>query len=210
MIYIYILKHPVTKDIRYVGKTTNPKKRLANHISSTNRNEEKSYKNNWIKSLLIENLKPEIEVIDQIDSINWEWLEEYWISQFKSWGFNLTNMTNGGENPPNWKGKTHSTKHRQKLSKLMSENNPAKNMNNEWREAIRQSHKKNGFTLPESAYTKIRRPVQQFTLEGEFIREYKSLTEAANMVGLKHSTPISLVCRGKRGKSASFKWKFKE
>lgn len=28
---------------------------------------------------------------------DWKTLEQYWICQFKSWGFNLTNITNGGE-----------------------------------------------------------------------------------------------------------------
>ena len=35
-------------------------------------------------------------VIDEVIG-DWEWLEKYWIEQFKQWGFLLTNHTKGGE-----------------------------------------------------------------------------------------------------------------
>jgi hypothetical protein len=35
-------------------------------------------------------------VIDEVIG-DWEWLEQYWIEQFKQWGFILTNHTKGGE-----------------------------------------------------------------------------------------------------------------
>ena len=48
--YFYVLKNPITKEIRYFGRTINPNKRLKDHIY-----ESKNYtthKCNWIKSLL--------------------------------------------------------------------------------------------------------------------------------------------------------------
>jgi hypothetical protein len=94
MIYIYTLSCPETKEIRYVGKTCNLKSRYSNHINKFYNN----HKSNWIKSLLSKGLKPIMEVIEEVeDELNWEMLEIYWIAQFKAWGFDLTNIDEGGK-----------------------------------------------------------------------------------------------------------------
>lgn len=41
-------------------------------------------------------LKPIMKILDETTD-NWQQLETYWISQFKAWGFRLTNHTDGGE-----------------------------------------------------------------------------------------------------------------
>lgn len=92
--YIYILEHPITKQIVYVGKTNNPLRRHHYHWTV-------GYKTNnklgqWLKSLKHVKLKPNLNVIDEIEG-EWEWLEQYWISQFRTWGFDLKNHTEGGE-----------------------------------------------------------------------------------------------------------------
>jgi group I intron endonuclease len=209
MNYIYGLINPITKELRYVGKTNNLKIRLQGHKDETKRGV-KSHKNNWIKGLLKEGLNPEIIIIDEIESDDWSWLEIYWISQFKTWGFNLTNATDGGENPPSWLGKTHSDEYKIIRSKIMIENNPAKNMTDNWKNNIRKSHIENKFQPPESAYNKIRKPVLQYSLDDEFIKEWDSATKAAEGVGLKRPCGISATCLGNRNKSGGFKWKFKE
>lgn len=93
-IFIYTLTDPTTNLIRYVGKTKSIKRRYAQHLSENS----KTHKCNWIKSLKVKGIKPIIQIIDicdnKEDSI---WIEQYWISQFKTWGFNLTNLTEGGE-----------------------------------------------------------------------------------------------------------------
>jgi hypothetical protein len=50
--------------------------------------------------------------------------------------------------------------------------------------------------------------VEQYDLNGNFIREYKSIKEAADVV-CKTSTSISSVCKGIRKTSAGFIWKYK-
>ena len=92
--YIYILQDPITKCVRYVGKTNNPKLRKRSHLWKYDKN--KSYCYKWVNSLLNKGLKPIFTVIDEING-DWEWLEIYWIEQFKSWGYKLTNITKGGE-----------------------------------------------------------------------------------------------------------------
>lgn len=92
--YIYILQEPDTLLVRYVGKTNNPKRRFNHHMSNKSKNN--SHVNNWIKSLKEKELKPIMSIIDETYD-DWQNLEMYWIEQFKAWGFNLTNCTNGGE-----------------------------------------------------------------------------------------------------------------
>lgn len=92
--YIYTLSHPITNEVRYVGKTVNPKQRKHNHSNIAR--DKGTYKRNWINSLKIQNLKPNFEIIDEIDS-DWKFWEKYWISQFKVWGFSLCNYTLGGD-----------------------------------------------------------------------------------------------------------------
>ena len=95
MIFIYILIDPITLEIRYVGKTNNPYQRFRHHlVSSAN---PKSHKRNWINSLREEGLKPIMQIIDEVEEIEWQFWEQYWIVQLKCWGFDLVNHTAGGD-----------------------------------------------------------------------------------------------------------------
>lgn len=86
--YIYGLKHPLTNEVRYVGKTTSPKRRYKEHIYKLNKTD---HKTNWVKSLLREELKPIMDILEECGD-NWEEREKYWITQFD----NLTNLSDGG------------------------------------------------------------------------------------------------------------------
>lgn len=52
-------------------------------------------------------------------------------------------------------------------------------------------------------------PVIQYSLKGEFIREYKSINEAERVSGLKNSSGISACCNGKLKTAYGFVWRFK-
>ena len=99
--YIYVLIDPRDNNIRYVGKTVNPKKRLENHLVPS-RLRTISHKNSWIKDLLKNNLKPKMVLLETIEiGCNWEERELYWISYFKQNSEkDLTNYTDGGVLPP--------------------------------------------------------------------------------------------------------------
>ena len=47
--YIYTLSDPRNNLVRYVGKTSNPKMRLQNHMNR--KHNERTHKRNWIESL---------------------------------------------------------------------------------------------------------------------------------------------------------------
>lgn len=90
-VFIYTLSHPITHEIRYVGRTSNLKRRYYSHLYSN----DKSHKCNWIKNLKTNNLRPVIEVLDIVDSTNCIFWESYWILQCKIWGFNMLNHMDG-------------------------------------------------------------------------------------------------------------------
>lgn len=92
--YIYTLEHPITNEIRYIGKTNNLKLRFNRHNCPTGT----THKENWIKSLKKDNLKPIMNILEEFDNEKTCYQSEvYWISQFKTWGFNLVNIHEGGK-----------------------------------------------------------------------------------------------------------------
>ena len=96
VVKIYILLDE-NQQIRYVGKTNQSlDKRLIQHIFE-GRNNNKTKKERWINSLLKKEKTPTIDLIDEVYIDEWSFWEKYWISQIKSWGFNLTNGTDGGD-----------------------------------------------------------------------------------------------------------------
>lgn len=206
--FIYTLSDPISGEIKYVGKSINPEDRYRKHISEAKNSKHNNHKINWLKSLSNKNLKPTLCIIDEIIG-DWVWLEEYWISQFKTWGFNLVNSTDGGENPPSWKGCTHSDEYKKIRKEIMINNNPAKNMNNIWRNNISLAHKKNKY-LPKKAIEINKIKIVQYSLNGDFIRIWDSITDASRGVNLKSSGGIGCVCNGKRNKAGGFKWEYYE
>lgn len=61
-INFYVLEHPLTKEVRYVGQTINPDNRLRNHIWGAKQNN-RNHKERWIVSLLRRNLKPVMRIL---------------------------------------------------------------------------------------------------------------------------------------------------
>ena len=137
MYSIYVLKCPISNDIRYVGQTRSRiEKRLNNHIWESKKNKKKySHKDNWILKLSKLELKPVIEIIEEIPlDHNLLYVlnrETYWILKLRN-NCNLVNATDGGEfsinnrqgvhkpmdgeNNPMW-----SRKHSDSAKKIMSE-----------------------------------------------------------------------------------------
>lgn len=97
-IFIYTLQHPITKEIRYIGKTKSSlHKRLTSHVNFSKTTKGNRHTSNWIKSLLHQNLKPLICLIEECDENNWQEREIYWIDYFRKLNFNLCNAQSGGQ-----------------------------------------------------------------------------------------------------------------
>ena len=58
--------------------------------------------------------RPTIHLLDEVSSDGWEFWERFYISLFRSWGFNLTNSTPGGDGIP--KGFKFSQETRDRMS----------------------------------------------------------------------------------------------
>lgn len=203
MVYIYTLLD--STGIRYVGKTNNIKIRLKNHINESKKiNRKNNHRTNWILSLINKDELPIIEILDIVPDNNWMFWEIFWVSQLKTWGFDLVNSTLGGENPPTFLGKTHSEKYKKIRKKIMTENNPAKNMNDDWKRKISESNK--GRKLSKEHIKNLGKPVNQFTLDDIFIKKWESASAAGRYLGISVNN-ISTCCRGKRNKCGGFKWK---
>lgn len=101
IIYIYLLRDPITNEIRYIGKTKDLKQRLINHINNAKLKKFNRHIYNWILTLLNQNLKPLIELVEECNLDNWSEREKYWIKYYKELGNNLCNHSIGGEGTKN-------------------------------------------------------------------------------------------------------------
>jgi hypothetical protein len=96
MTYIYSLSCPFTNDIRYIGKSNNPKNRFNRHIK--NAKDGKTFHcPTWIRSILKLNNIPILNIIEKCAIENWKEKETYWISFYLNKGYDLTNCKNGGD-----------------------------------------------------------------------------------------------------------------
>lgn len=124
MIKIYTIICPETLQVKYIGKSKRKLKyRLTEHIKMAKH--KNTLLGTWIKSLNNKNLIPIIEELDianneEIANI----LEIMYIGLFKSWGFKLKNMTNGGDGMCNMTKETKDKISKTKIGKYSGENNP--------------------------------------------------------------------------------------
>lgn len=95
---IYKLTDPRDNAIKYIGYTKRVlRKRLAAHIRDSINNN-KTYKQKWIRSLLSEGLLPIISIVKYIPKgESWQGYEIKYIKQYFDKGHKLTNGTSGGD-----------------------------------------------------------------------------------------------------------------
>ena len=212
--YIYTLDDPITHIPKYVGKThQNPKRRFSQHISSELHN--KSKKATWIKSLKNKGLKPILTILDQTEDSDWEWLERYWISQLKSWGFQLKNLTEGGDGN---KGQTFSKesieKRRQKLiGRIVSQEvrdkiskaHLGKKLSNVTKEKLRNCNL--GKIYTEKTKSKKYKILLQIDENNNLIKEHKSMKAGYEYINCPKGTMSTAIHQCKLLKGCYWKYK---
>lgn len=232
--FIYGLCDPNTNEIRYIGKSNSPKKRILDHIYSCN--ESITHKNNWIKSLLKENKKPILKIIDQVPIIDWQMWETFYIKKYREDGHNLTNHSDGGNGTTEHSYNTiEKMKLRHKLfpNYNRSGNNLKQPIDKDLlyqlyivdnlsipkiSEKLQCSEKKVFDNLKDYSIKKDKRVwkkqcasndkkiVLQYDLSGELIKEWNSLKSASKFY---KNTNISSCCRGDAVTASGFIWRYK-
>ena len=97
--YIYGLFDPragcALRDVRYIGKSVNPVRRLAAHLAPCNISGE-DYRCRWFRKLVREGVRPLVRVLEQTTEARWAARERFWIARARALGAPLTNTADGG------------------------------------------------------------------------------------------------------------------
>jgi len=148
---IYALCDPLTEEVRYIGKTKRKAHtRLRNHITEAKRRIKLTHKANWVYSLLCKNLEPTMSVLEVVaDGENWEEREKWWIVFAREQGFDLTNLTDGGEGTQlfgeanGFYGRKHSEESLRKIREALKDREPSfkgKHHTEEAKQKNREAH----------------------------------------------------------------------
>ena len=182
----------------------------------------------WIQGLLKKGLIPVIEELDTCkDKNKLANLEIYWISQFKSWGFRLLNMTDGGDSSIGYKhteetknkisekhkgkrvGKDnffYGRKHSQETKDLISKAKLGSKWKEERKEAF--SNKLIGRKRPKEVIKKIAKSnykeVKRYDLEGNLEKVYSSI-KSVKEDGFGYTRVITACTSGKKYRNKIWK-----
>ncbi|KKL99402.1 hypothetical protein LCGC14_1814790 [marine sediment metagenome] len=96
--HIYALRDPRDGEIRYVGKSNDPKQRLRFQISRA-KHAPSTHLHSWIRGLLAEDLKPDQIILDAVAHNDWKSAEAAWMAEMIRDGCRLVNLAAGGEGP---------------------------------------------------------------------------------------------------------------
>lgn len=147
----------------------------------------------------------EYSEVQNLDDLEIKYIAEFHTTDSKT-GYN---STEGGDGTKGIHYRTE--KQLQALKNRRSfkgELNPnfGKHLSDEAKERLRQAHL--GLKASMEARMKMSKPVIQYTLEGEFLKEYFSIKSAAEEVGC-NSSLIMRVCQGKKKTAKGYIWKYK-
>lgn len=213
--YIYCLLH--NNNVKYIGKSDNPIRRLKEHIKKSKY--KKTYKDNWINGLIESSQEPELFILDEVPFDNFGFWEDFYIDLFKSFGFKLTNLAPGGG------GGNFGNVINEKISKKLK----GRIINDEWRDKIRKGSigrkhsdkTKENFTIDrvgeknsmfgvkrQREWDEIKRKkIIQFDLNGNFLKKWDSIQDAVVETNTNR-TSINYVLQNKRHTAGGYKWKY--
>lgn len=147
-----------------------------------------------------DNIKHEV-LFEGLDQLNANIIEEDLIYYYKQQGISY-NLQNGGDNKSGWH-KTPEAIEKTRQYWLGRHHSP------ESIEKMRQAKlgKKQSPEIIEKRISGQRIPIVQLSLDGEFIREWRSATDTSEL-GFDPSS-ITKCCRGKLKTCKGYKWKYK-
>lgn len=184
--FIYSLKDPRDDEIKYIGQTRfNINKRYNEHLRNINYESTKNHNvYRWIFDLINSNLKPIIDVIEEVDYVLLDEREKYWIRQYS---ITLKNMTIGGTGIKYINKRKFSEEHKKKIGdscrgkKHYNYGKPANNI----------------------------KSVLMFNLDGKLINSYSSIKNASDDTNILIAG-ISNCLTGRRNSSGNRIWLYED
>lgn len=167
----------------------------------------------------------QIEEIDEVPTSEWRFWEKYYISLFKSWGFNLENKNEGGGGLTNltqkhkdsissaWKNKS-----KEELTIIndkrrkgnLGKKKPGAGRNKLFTQEQKIALGNRSYYKTEEFLVKIKKKVLMLDkTTNKIIRTFNSITEAANFIGVTQPT-LSTCLIGRSKTSGGYKWIYKE
>jgi hypothetical protein len=240
IVYIYALVDPESEEVRYVGKSVNPKERLYNHIGKCYK--EQTRKANWIYSLRKNGQKPRMKILKETNQEEFPYWEEYYIKEYLKMGARLTNYDEQGigtcslskikapKEPFQNKLKKDTTVYqfdlsgnliRSYLSMRKAERATGLNHGNISRCCSGEKSQAGGFVFRTSPNLQIDKlvvkhmqcpkQVVEIDKNGNVIQEFNSIVQASRSTGIDASN-ISRMCNGlkKRKKTKGRYFRYKE
>jgi group I intron endonuclease len=199
MIGIYKITNP--EDKIYIGYTTNLYKRINYYKINKGIKQTKLYNSiiqyNWEQH--------KIELIEECTKDELRNKEQYWINYYNSWNDGLNSNPGGGGII------THTDETKQLISR-MGQANKGKRIISHWKGKSRGEEFARNMSLSRTGKPnpKNAKPILQYDLKNNFIKEWSSIKEANLYLGKdKDSSAISECCRKKRQNAYKFKWKYK-
>jgi len=206
--FIYSLDDPRTGEPCYIGKANDPQKRLMGHLRSRNLLNI-THKVSWIKSLLKRDLKPVLNIVDEIPLNNWQFWEQHYISLYKSWGFNLTNGTKGGDGNDCWQ-KLHSEETKKKISLA----HLGKKLSKEHKSKLGLLKIGNKNAVGHKGSIRIKKRIFQIDKNKRLVNIWDSAGEVMSKMFNKSTSKTGLlhsVCRNKgKGTYHNYSWMYEE
>lgn len=212
MRYIYLLKDPISKEIVYVGETSNPKVRYAAHCKGQRYDSEDKFE--WVTALRVMGLKPLFEIIDTAENRRTALIKENAniISYMKS-GVKLFNIRN-----------SVTLKQYNQFGQLIGEYTDCKRAFEitgirprvdrctahgfQWTYG---DFNPDLFKQKESAKKVLCKPVLQLNNIGEVIAEYEGVRIAFAKTGIDHRSIAAVAAGNSIKKTAGgYRWKYKD
>jgi group I intron endonuclease len=198
---------------KYIGKAKCFKTRIKQHLNR-DRFIYKSWFYNWLNKQIANNKEFFIDILEEVNQDNHVEREKYWIKHVKENGYQLTNMTDGGDGNNNqvFNEETRE-KHRIRMTgrvfseetrKLISQKLTGKTVSQETRKKLSDLNK--GKPCSFIVREKLSQKVNQYDLDGNFIKIFNSLTEAANSINARKSSLSNAIKQKKVKKFRGYLW----
>ena len=185
---IYCLTFPNGKV--YIGKTKNKlSSRLSEHCNRAFEQKSKSF-NNKKERAIRKYLTFSVDILYSGDDLNDN--EIKFIKEFDSFK-NGYNCTIGGDGSSGANTNLGSKQSKETIEKR----------------AAKLRGRTRNKSVVEKIAAKNSKPVLQFDLDNNFIREFKSLADIKRLLYFSNLSNISQVCKGKRNKAYKYIWKYK-